>query len=464
MLALGVFAACLLAGAPAFGAEGDSEESARGVAAAEAGWGRLGEDSFFNLRLKLGYRFELPQIACEEEEPDGCQTDLRLGAQAPLRFRAVDRGPQNPSLLREADWDEPSDYLRIVRLVEYGHASEPLHAKIGELGPISMGHGSIVNDYYNVITVDHYQMGLAGELSTAYGGVELMLDNVVSPSVMGARAVVRPWAFVDRDSFLSRVAIGATVASDIDAPTALAAQADQPDSVVDQTYNPIVTDSQTTGVFGIDLEVSLLEEERFGLVPYVDLNTHSSLGSGVHAGTFATVRPLDSLELVSQLEYRRLGQNYLPSYVGPLYEIDRFQFAGWGQELPAPKVRVAASLDGQPAHGVYGSLTANVDELFSLTAAYADHEGPANQMVRLHASAQPIDRLQMGLFYYKHSFEGLSEAFDFDGALAVGEARLGLYGPLFALGSYGRMWRIQEDGAYGSIDDWNLGLGVAMGL
>ncbi len=428
----------------------------------ELGYGKLAEDSFLDVHLKLGYSFDVPQLGCSKhEEPSGCQTKLRLAAQAPLRFRVADAAPADDSLLRRADWDEPSDYLRVVRSIEYGRPTEALHLKIGELGPISLGHGTLVRDYYNVITTDHFQLGAAGGLNTVYGGFEMLLDNVVAPSVVGGRVFVNPWAFVDKDSFLSRIALGATMVSDINAPTHLAAAS--PTSVaVDDALNPVVIADQVTTLVGADVEIAAVDTDFFGLVPYADFNHHVSLGSGVHVGTFVTLRPLDSLELLSQLEFRRVGQHYLPDYVGPLYEIERYQFAGWSQRLPAPKVRAAASLNNPASNGFYASLTARMPGLFSVSAAFSDHQGPANQMLRLRASATPIRTVQMGLFYQKQNFDKFSDVLDLDGALVAAESRIGVYGPTYVLGRYGRMWRLSDDGRYQTVDDWSLGLGASM--
>ncbi|QDG52736.1 hypothetical protein FIV42_18915 [Persicimonas caeni] len=442
------------------------EEAVRGGAAVEMGYGQLGEDSFLNLRLKLGYTFELAQIGCDEDrEPESCQTQLRLAAQAPLRLRVQDATPSEGTLLRRADWDEPGDYLRVIRTVEYGHPTETLHAKIGELGPVSLGHGTVVGDFYNVVTVDHYHLGVTGTVNTVYGGFEMLLDDVIAPSVVGGRAFVHPWSFVDTDSILSRVAVGATVVSDVNAPSKLAA-ADTTSgrTAVDDTYNPVVTEDQATGLLGVDLEVTLLDSEHVGVVPYADYVRHTSLGSGLHAGTFISVRPNESLEFLSKLEYRRVGENYLPDYVGPLYAIERYQFKGWGLNLPAPKVRAAASIDAGASHGFSGSITARMHRLFSVTATYADHQGPANQTVRFRASARPVETVQLGLFYHKQNFDEFSQVLDLDGALVVAESRVGIYGPVFALGTYGRMWRLADNGQYQTIDDWNVGLGASMGF
>lgn len=442
--------------------EDSSDATQRGVAA-ELSYDSIAGDGFLGLRLKAGYALEVPQIACDEDGEDGCRTQLRIGLQAPIRLRIHEAESSESGVFRTEDWDEVSDYMRLLQKLEYGQKGGAFHAHAGELGPISLGHGTIVGDYYNVITTDHYQMGLAGELNTLYGGAEFLLDNIIDPGVMGARAYVHPWAFVNPEGFLSRVALGFSIAGDIQAPTQLASESDA-SVVVDDTFNPVVLSDQSTSLIGVDLEVALVDGETFSVVPYADFTSHSSLGSGFHAGAFLRGKPVDSFEVFSKLEYRRVGSRFLPNYIGPTYEIERLQFTGWGQSFPAPKVRVAASLTGEAAHGFYGSLGLRMRDALMLKAAWANHEGPMNQLFHVQASAKPTEEIQVGLFYHKQYFDKFSDAFDLDGALIAAEARANIWGPFYALGRYGRMWKIAPDGRYESVNDWSFGAGASLGF
>ncbi|MFW5966620.1 MAG: hypothetical protein ACOCV2_03830 [Persicimonas sp.] len=441
-------------------AAGEAEDDSSTGVAAEVGYGVLGEDSFLNLRLKFGYARQVPTVGCEDDEGE-CKTRLRVTAQAPLRLRLVDRAPREDSLLRRRDWDEVADFFRVARRVQYGESGEVVHARFGELGPISLGHGTLVHDYYNVITVDHFQPGFYAETNTLYGGAELLADNVVSPSVLGARGYLRPLSFVDDDHLFAQLALGASLVSDIDAPTRLASANEQPEAVVDRTYRPAVDREQTTSLWGVDLEMPVVETERFDLMPYTDLNGHTSLGMGLHTGAFANYRTEEELEFSGRLEHRLVGRDYLPAYVSTLYAIDRFQYTGWGAQLPAPKVRVAASLDKEAAHGFAASLTARHEQMFRVTAGYADHQGPDNATAHLRASGNPIEEVELGAYYYKQNMGGISDFFDPQGSLAVGEMRAQIYGPVSIHGTYGRLWRVNEQGEYRTVDDWSVGVGAS---
>ena len=42
---------------------------------------------------------------------------LGIGVQVPLRFRVVDNDPENEGVLRKEEWDEVSDWTRVLRYV-----------------------------------------------------------------------------------------------------------------------------------------------------------------------------------------------------------------------------------------------------------------------------------------------------------------------------------------------------------
>lgn len=465
--------ALLWVSAPALAQSGgaSASDNARGGVAAEVGYERVDAESFLGLRLKFGYKWTVPQVACAAgagSSGSSCDTELDLLLQAPLRLRVFGASTPDAPILRREDWDEATDYLKILRRLEYGRAGEPLHARVGALGPISLGHGSVVGHYYNVITANHYRMGAAAEVNTQHGGAQVLVDSVTGPGVVGARAFVRPWAFVDADHFLSRFTVGATYAADIHAPTRLGVVR-TPDASArqvrtDDALNPVVEADQLTTVLGADVELALIDSATWSLVPYADFVTHTSLGSGVHAGVFVHNRSLESVELGAQFEYRRVGARFLPVYFGPVYQIERYQFAGWGQAMPAPKVRATASLGGEAVHGFYGALTARVAELFSASVAFADHEGADNALANFRASLTPHEAVHVGVFYHKQYFDGLADLLDLDGALIASEAHVDLYGPLYVFGRYGRLWQIDLDGRHQTVDDWGLGLGASMGF
>jgi hypothetical protein len=99
--------------------------------------------------------------------------------------------------------------------------------------------------------------------------------------------------------------------------------------------------------------------------------------------------------------------------------------------------------------------------LVTLSGAYADAEGPKNATLRLRAQLAQLGPVSLAAMYYKQHFDSFEQAFDLDGALGVGEARVFVFGPVYVRGEYSRLWRLSENGTYDNIDQWNISGGAA---
>ena len=80
----------------------------------------------------------------------------QLSLQAPLttEFEA--------GQLRSREWDEVSDYGRILRLARYGDS-----VRIGQIEHRSLGFETVMRRYYNGVDPDHYRVGLELEYAQA---------------------------------------------------------------------------------------------------------------------------------------------------------------------------------------------------------------------------------------------------------------------------------------------------------
>src|SRR5690606_24695767 len=94
----------------------------------------------------------------------------RIAPRIPLRIRLIDDAPETDDVIRTEDWDEVSDWARLAGYVQYGRFGEPYVVRYGELDGVTIGHGSLVNRYYNTIDIDHYQGGVFASLDFGFGG------------------------------------------------------------------------------------------------------------------------------------------------------------------------------------------------------------------------------------------------------------------------------------------------------
>src|SRR3954471_18074294 len=153
-------------------------------------------------------------------------------------------------LLRKRDWDEPQDFAKFVRYVRYGNKRDPLFVLAGQLWGASIGHGTLVNRYSNSLSLDHPKAGLALDVNTDFVGVETLTDWVGNPTLMAARAYLRPFGDMP---ILRGWAIGVSGATDRTAPYNMSGPLAQ-----DAQGNPIIPNQKTIYAAGIDTEFEVV--------------------------------------------------------------------------------------------------------------------------------------------------------------------------------------------------------------
>ncbi|MFT5432541.1 MAG: hypothetical protein ACI9OJ_003240, partial [Myxococcota bacterium] len=160
---------------PKVEAAGDAEKKFSGMVDGRFGFGMVDEDWFLSVNVGGAFKW----------------WKLGVGLQVPLRFRIEDNEPEDPGVLRKEDWDEVSDWTRVLRYVEWGNPADPVYARLGVLAGTTFGHGTLVDRYYNVIDADHYQTGLQVNVDMEVAGGQFMMDNLIDPELLAMRGFVR---------------------------------------------------------------------------------------------------------------------------------------------------------------------------------------------------------------------------------------------------------------------------------
>ena len=395
--------------------------------------------------------------------------DLRLRFSVPLRFRVQDNEPvDGGGAFRREDWDEAAEYLRVIRGVEYGTPYDGVFFRGGELTDVRIRHRTIVDGYENVLDLDHFQWGLQSSVNTHYGGGELLLDNVADPELMGLRLYARPAAFADRTSPWSRFALGWSLVGDRAAPRALRASATG-SYEVNADGNFIEDASGTTGIMGFDAEYTVPAGERVRLTPYMDANVHLGSGSGWHVGAFLGWQIAPDVVMDLRAEYRLLGEGYLPSYFGPLYEVERLSFLPVeGSPVRAPKRTWLDLTYLGRRSGYLGELGFNIRNRLYLSGTWEDARGPNNNAAWIAVRVPAWSIVQFGARWVNTRFNGARGLFDPENALATAEARVLITPWLYVEGQANRRWALTEQGSargdYTPVDDFALGAGVTFGF
>lgn len=424
---------------------------------------KIGEDWWAQLGLSLLVRFPELTLAEDSDTFGGDVTgDLRLLFYAPLQFLIADRAPNDEDFFRDEAWDEPAEFMRILRVIEYGQPWGGVYWRGGELVNVRIGHRSIVDNYANSLDVDHFQWGLHVNTNTVYGGTETLIDNVANPDLIGSRFYVRPMAFVDRSSWWNRLAVGLSLFGDVDAPARL--QTDAAGQYVPARDGGFrVERDLATGVLGFDAELAAVQTERVNVTPYTDVNTHLGRGAGWHLGVFNGFGLTDTVTLDLRAEYRLLGRNYVPTYFGPLYEIERWAYRALpGAPTRLPKLQwLRTGQENELRHGWLVESGLDVRRILRISAAWEDYTGPDNSTAWVRLEVPALDIVQFAAWYVNTRFDGAKEFFDLQNALAIAEARVMLTSWLYVTGQVNRRWQLDSDGQYEPVDDFAIGAGAS---
>jgi len=218
------------------------------------------------------------------------------------------------SKLRKEDWTW-SKAIEKVWYARYGHKYEPVYVYLGGFGDVTLGHGLIIAHYTNMLRYpDIKKVGFELDLDSGTHGFESFFSNLVRAEIYGGRVYYRPF-YYSYLPLLPRLGVGFTCVNDQD-----------PDA------KRSTKDDQVT-IFGGDLDIPLLEHPVISILSYVDFAQMSlgkkytkyksppSLdgGSGWAVGLMGGIL----VGISYRLEFRRLENNFIPSYFDSYYEVDR---------------------------------------------------------------------------------------------------------------------------------------------
>lgn len=447
--------------------------------ALDAGIGpaKLGDDYF--IRLNLGGAVATPALPLPlpsswfDAEPSA---PLRVGFYAPLSFRLTGEG----DFFRADEWDEPGEILRTVRWAEIGQRYGAVRLRVGELVDWSVGHSTIMSGYNNSLDLDHFSWGVGGEVNTKMGGVELMVGDVVDPSVVGGRLYVRPLFFTGGPSFFDRLAVGVSVVTDTKAPKELKLETKTNTAgetvvtgkyVRDKNGDLIVESESPATVIGLDAELPLLPAGDFVLTPYTDLNQISGAGAGLHAGVFLGWQAPANISIGGRSEYRILGKDYVASYFGPVYGVERASYLpvtnpdGSKTAQKFPKREWLAKSDVEASDGFLTEANADVMGIVQIQAQYstsADDQATGEFVSR--ATVNAGDAAQIGVYYARSGLSELAEIGDLKDALVVAEAKVPLNAFLYLIAQANRRWQLDDKGEYQPNDEYSFSVGTSVGF
>jgi len=268
--------------------------------------------------------------------------------------------------LRTEDFNEFSDYLSVIRYFRYGEKGDPAYIKLGALDYYTLGHGSIMWNYFNSPTYDARRVGLVLDVTFSKFGIESIYSNFGEKGIIGARVFFRPFQFTNQENIpiIGQLEIGATATGDFHKNAGIIAGNY---SLPNKVFTP-TTDEGAIKIIGIDIGLPVISNNNFNLTLYADYAKIINFGSGVATGFMFNVKNLGLLKLFGKLERRFNGEHYLPSYFNALYEIERFSLNSTNGTFKSKASQL--QLRNASDNGVFGELGADIAGLFYVQGSY----------------------------------------------------------------------------------------------
>ena len=298
-------------------------------------------DSTATLEPSMAYETDFDLGISKIEESDGAREQYIATAIMPEFYY----GPFSAGLMlrahidtrsggfRPEDYDSPGDFLSILRFAQYSERGDPVrYGRLGELEDATLGYGHFINRFSNSIRLDDQKRGfeVAGRIGAFR--LEALYSNLLAAEVYGLRGSTRPFA-AHPDPVLASLDVGISFAGDFSREGSLVnpdfagfpfltdPTLQQPGVLQTAIGDPVAR----VGMIGIDVGLPLFNTERRSGLAYFELGKIYKYGMGAATGMLNRWELSNEINLETQLEFRLLGPNYLPSYFNSLYEVERFR-------------------------------------------------------------------------------------------------------------------------------------------
>ncbi|MCX7944076.1 MAG: hypothetical protein N2746_06165 [Deltaproteobacteria bacterium] len=366
-----------------------------------------------NIGIKGGY-LRLPEVPYEvhylhvEPRIELLWTKFALSIQGPLNFKIYDvqSGTDEMWKLRDKDWDEPSDFTKIIRFIKYGRKDDRLYINVTTLSSSTLGHGTIMRRYVPNVDIDHKKLGLQFDVNHNYLGFQSTISDFFGPPVFGIMPFVRPLAPFSNNLLASSLSIGLTFAADTDAPVTLK-RINLPNYKFSfpngkpyiNRHNRLEYDSTFLYLWGIDAHIKVVRTKKVDIKPYIDWSTLKDGGWGFTGGIlsrFAFGEKTRSF-ITLRTDYRTFQPNYEPTYFNTFYEFQKYQYFmpsfsdyDYRKGYYPTKREEILSRRGDMRHGYYLEFQYELSKYFSIGSSIENSTGVTYSVLGKDGSQNPI--------------------------------------------------------------------------
>ena len=415
--------------------------------------------------------------------------------QGPLNFKIydADTGTKGMWELRTKDWDEPSDYAKIIRFIKYGRKDDRLYVNITTLSSSTLGHGTIMRRYVPNVDVDHKKLGIQFDVNHDYIGFQSTVSDILGPPVFGVMPFIRPLAPFSDNLLASSLSIGFTFAADTDAPIKLK-RIDVPNykfafpngkPYIDE-QNRLQYDSKFLYIWGLDTHIKIVRTKYVDIKPYVDWSTMKDGGWGFTGGVLWRFAFGESIRnfITLRSDYRLFKPNYEPAYFDTFYEFQKYQYFmpsfsdyDYRKGYYPTKREEILSRTGDSRNGYYLELGYELSKYFAFGASIENATGNLYSALGKDGNQNPLKSgngnflfyvslplpyfLSAHFTYHKIAYTDMSNIFDFSESNTILLATL-KFRPINLIGVYASLqesWQLDNwTGLYVIVPQVSLGI------
>jgi hypothetical protein len=388
---------------------------------------RIGVSVGFNQIGKVYYALVDPQVDVRLLD-----RKLAIGIGVPLNFEVLNFNDDpntgapiftsHAGTFRKEDWQQPSEYARVLNYVTYGRKEDNLYVNVGQVYAQSIGHGAIVRRYAPDIDPNLTRVSAQVDAYNDYAGFEALTNDVVQWNLLSALGFVKPLSWLSDNLLTKTLSVGGTIATDLTAPRALVTDANGVRQL-DQ-YGRLQATTSAVVLGGVDAEVKVVKTPFVDIKPYVDYSRLFGGDGGYTLGGLGRFNvPSGSVVHAFRVvvEARYLQARYVPSYFDTFYEVERYQSSyslgpqvhpGFINYLTKYQDVISGELGNRG--GYYVEASYGIRNKVGVTLAIEGDTVHAQKNFIAHLEVPWVDFLQFFASYYRHGFVNFSELGNFN--------------------------------------------------
>jgi hypothetical protein len=287
-----------------------------------------------------------------------------------------DKITEHTGRLRKADWDEASDFAKIIRHLTVGGQEKPFYLSLSRLYDQSFGHGTAVRHYNPNIDYNTARLGANLDFSRSAVGVQAMANDLVDPDVVGVMGFVRPLRPFSDDILLRSLSLGLSYVHGANQPRGLRYETgllksafDQPIPYVDGNLDLEGSTYHQASIIGVNLEGKVLRTAFSDVKVYLDFDKMLDFDSGITVGSLGrfTFGQPATQALRARAELSTFGPAFMPSYFDTFHDIFQYQYLPAGYRasngltyFPTKLEFLEASRGGRRKIGGYAEVTHSI--------------------------------------------------------------------------------------------------------